>query len=315
MINLIKADLYKETRKKSLKLITILLIITCFLSIIILNKTYKQNNTNTEIYKLFTKEEYKNINKHGNYNLYKESYNEYKEVVNNIDKINVNNNKVINILNNKIYFLYFIGIVVIFISFNSLSYDYTNGTLKYIVLNKKGRTKLLLSKIISIQIISLLLIIIFSIFFLSFTLLKFHTNLLNYYKYIYIFNKFIKLPYLLYYFISNIIFIIPYTFLIIFTYLLTILFKGNTISLIISNITYLFSLVISQFLITSGIGIIEYTFLPYLDFTYHQDIIEQNVNNMIFNTNIKIETSIFFLIVYIIIGIVLSIKLFKRDIA
>ena len=39
MTNLIKADLYKETRKKSLKLLTILLIITCFLSIIILNKT------------------------------------------------------------------------------------------------------------------------------------------------------------------------------------------------------------------------------------------------------------------------------------
>ncbi len=314
MNNLIKADIYKEFKKKSFRTLIIIIIFISFISVLILNKTYKPNNSNIESYKQFTKNEYKILNKHGNYEKYKEGYKEYKNIVNSENKINVNNNKVINILENKNNFLYFIGIIIIFTAYNSISYDYNNGTLKYIVLNKEGRTKLLLSKIMSIQIISLIYILVFLLTFLLFSLLKFNFNIHNYYKYIYLFHNFIKIPYLIYYILSGIIFIIPYTFMIVFTYILTIIFKRSSISLIISNIIYLFSLVISQFLITNGIRIIKYTFLPYLDLTYLKNTVDLYVNNMIFNVNINIETSFIMLTVYIFIGILLSIKLFKKDI-
>lgn len=315
MISLIKADLYKETRKKSLKVIIFIIVVVSFISVLVLNRIYKEETTDTIFYPLYSLEEYKEINKYGSYSKYKESYSEYKQVVNNIYKINVNKSKVINILENKESFLFFIGVIVIFIAYNSISYDYNKGTLKYIVLNKHGRKKTIISKIISVSIISILLLFTFSFTYLLFSMLKFNVNLFKTYEYIYIFKTFIKLPYLLYYFISSLVYIVPYIFIIVFTYFLVILFKGNTISLIISNIIYLFSLVISQFLLLNGINILKYSFMPYLDYTYLSSLIDLTVNNMIFNTNINIVTSIIVLVIYTIIFGILSIKIFsKRDI-
>lgn len=312
MINLIKADLYKETRKNSFKIILLMLLLVSFVSIFVLSKTYKEKNDIIIKYDLYNKEEYKVVNKHGDYDKYKNNYKKYEYVVNNKDKLNVNNCKVINILEYKNSFLYFIGVIIIFLSFNSLSYDYNKGTLKYIALNKQGRIKLLLSKILSQIIIGFILISLFSFFYLIFGLIRFSVNLLDYYKYIYIFNGFIKLPYLLYYFISSIIFIVPYSFIIIFVYMLVIIFKGNTISLVVSNLIYLFSLVISQFLLIAGIDIVKYTFMPYLDFTYFNDLINLSVNNMIFNTNINLESSLIYLTMYSILFLLISLNIFNR---
>ncbi len=312
MINLIKADLYKETRKNSFKIILLMLLLVSFVSIFVLSKTYKEKDDIVNKYDLYNKEEYKLVNKHGDYDKYKNDYKKYEYVVNNKDKLNVNNCKVINILEYKNSFLYFIGVIVIFLSFNSLSYDYNKGTLKYIVLNKQGKIKLLLSKILSQIIIGFILISLFSLFYLIFGIIRFNVNLLEYYKYIYIFNGFIKLPYLLYYFISSIIFIVPYSFIIIFVYMLVIIFKGNTISLVVSNLMYLFSLVISQFLLIAGINIVKYTFMSYLDYTYFNDLINLSVNNMIFNTNINLESSLFYLTMYSVLFLLISLNIFNR---
>lgn len=312
MINLIKADLYKETRKNSFKIILLMLLLVSFVSIFVLSKTYKEKNDIIIKYDLYNKEEYKVVNKHGDYDKYKNDYKKYEYIVNNKDKLNVNNCKVINILEYKNSFLYFIGVIVIFLSFNSLSYDYNKGTLKYIVLNKQGKIKLLLSKILSQIIIGFILISLFSLFYLIFGIIRFNVNLLEYYKYIYIFNGFIKLPYLLYYFILSIIFIVPYSFIIIFVYMLVIIFKGNTISLVVSNLMYLFSLVISQFLLIVGINIVKYTFMPYLDYTYFNDLINLSVNNMIFNTNINLESSLFYLTMYSVLFLLISLNIFNR---
>ena len=315
MSNLIKADLFKETKKRGFKVILFMIVFVSFISVLILNKVYKVKEDEFIRYDLYTKEEYKTINKYGNYEKYKKSYKSYEQIVNNGDKINVNKSKVINILEYKNNFLYFIGVIVVFFSFNSLSYDYNKGTLKYIVLNKNGRNKLLLSKILSQIILSLMLIGLFSISYLLFNILKFNVNLLNYYKYIYIFTKFIKLPYLLYYFLSSFVFIFPYVFIIVTTYLLTIVFKGSTISLVINNLIYLFSLVISQFLFASGFSLVKFTFMPYLDFTYLNNFVDRSVNNLIFNTNICYETSILFLIIYSFIFLLIELLIFKnRDI-
>ena len=190
MINLIKADLYKETRKNSFKIILLMLLLVSFVSIFVLSKTYKEKNDIIIKYDLYNKEEYKVVNKHGDYDKYKNDYKKYEYVVNNKDKLNVNNCKVINILEYKNSFLYFIGVIIIFLSFNSLSYDYNKGTLKYIALNKQGRIKLLLSKILSQIIVGFILISLFSFFYLIFGIIRFSVNLLDYYKYIYIFNIF-----------------------------------------------------------------------------------------------------------------------------
>ena len=94
--------------------------------------------------------------------------------------------------------------------------------------------------------------------------------------------------------------------------MLVIIFKGNTISLVVSNLMYLFSLVISQFLLIVGINIVKYTFMPYLDYTYFNDLINLSVNNMIFNTNINLESSLFYLTMYSVLFLLISLNIFNR---
>ena len=311
MFNLIKADLYKETRKRSFKIVCILIIFVSILYIFLIRNIKEREVIN--ITPLLNKSEYLSIYKHGNYSEYKDNYYIYVDktrVSNNLIKLN--NDKLKTIVYESNVILYLIGIIVIIRSFHSIAYDYTSKCIRYVFQASNSRNSILLSKIISQIIISLLLFTISFVILLITSSLLTGTNIFNLKQIIYVNKEFIRIPYLLYVF-KYYIYYLPILFIIIFTYLITIITKGSNTSLVISIVTYLFSITIYNIAISYNLKFINYSFLPYLDYSY---FLGNNhlINNLIYNNSLSINKGIITLVIYSIIFLFISLIFINRDI-
>lgn len=316
MISLIKADLYKETRKKSFKVISVLIVFVSIFGLIFINKNLDNNINLNQLEPVYSKSEYNSINKHGNYKEYLNDYNKYEKIVNQENEILLKESKstLTKLLSNTDLYLYIILIIVIFISYHSFSYDFQNKTLNYVFQSKYSRKQIYFSKAISLMLISLYLIFsVLIVMWISSWLLT-HENIFIVYKYIFINNNLKRVPILLYYLVKGLVFLIPSLFVVTFSMFLSIIFKGNSIGLLISNIMYLFSILFSEILFKYGINFIEMTPLPYLDFTYLSNNVIVSINNMIYNLNLSYLNSFIVLIFYSLILILLSIKFLKKDV-
>ena len=171
MKNLIKADLFKEFHKRSFKYVICFLIFFMFIFYLLVSNNLKGKQVN--VYpQLMSENEYYSVNKYGSYKQYKEKYYNYQESMNIKNEINSSSsyNKSVEIINNSVVLFYLVGVIVIFISYHSLSYDYNKGLIRYVFMCNKERWKIFFSKVISLFIISLLLvsiIIVGSSFFSS----------------------------------------------------------------------------------------------------------------------------------------------------
>lgn len=316
MGKLILAELYKESRKKSFKIFILLIIFVSVLSLILINKNLKLESEQLDIYPQYSEEEYLDVNKYGSYSQYLKDYENYKSYMDKeIVKSEVFNKTKINAL--YIYyptFLFVIGLVSIFISFNILSYDYQSKSLRYVFQSHKGRNKILISKVITVILLSIFYSFLLFLTFLFTLCFLTKENLLLETIPIYLGNSLKYVPIVLYYLFKTFLYIIPITFISIFTVFLTIFLKGNTFALIISNIVYFCSLLVSQILITYGYTFIRYSFLPYLDFTYFENSKSVILNNLIYNLDLSIEKGFIILIVYSTLFFIFSIKFIKRDV-
>lgn len=314
MISLIKADFYKETRKISFKIITMLIIFVSIFSLIIINKNLTNKSENYELIPKLSKKEYKNVNKYGSYSQYLVSYNIYEKKISLLSKEKNNVSKIEKLLDNYDIYFYLVGLLIIYLSFHSLSYDYEKGTLKYVFMTKYGRNKVFLSKFLTQLLLAVVNILILIITLLITSSLLTGENIFSVYKTVVINNFYGNIPLITYYFYKGLIYIVPFTFIISFSMFISILLKGSTLGLVISNILYLFSLLISEILFKYGINLTEYTFLPYIDYTYYNDPVTVLTNNMIYNLNLSINNSILYLCFYTLIFMFISIKLLKRDV-
>lgn len=316
MINLIKADLYKETKKLSFKIISVLIIFVSIFSLIIINKNLNIKNENYEVMPKLSLNDYKNVNKYGNYSQYLKKYNTYEKKLKLINEVKIKNNetKIEKLLSNYDIYFYLIGVFIIFMSFHSFSYDYDKATLKYVFMTKYGRSKVYLSKIFTQLLLAIIYILILILTLLITSCLLTSENIFNVYKTVVINNVYGNIPLITYYFYKGLIYIIPFMFIISFSIFLSILLKGNTFGLVLSNILYLFSLLLSEILFKYGLNIAEYTFLPYLDYTYYNDKITVLTNNMIYNLDLSINNSILYLSIYTLLCVFISVKLLKRDV-
>lgn len=310
MKELIKADIYKETKKKSFKLIIFLIPMVVLFSLIII-----KNNLQKETYENKLDEiSYYEINKKGNYNKYSNSYEKYKEKENLINEINSTEkeSKARDLIVNATPIYYIIGFFIIYIVFNNFSYDLNYKTLKYVFLSGNSKAKIYLSKIIGITIISILLLLYSStlVLILSHLLTKLSPLLIT--KMIYINNSFIKVPLVIYSLLLSLKFLIPIIFIMILTSLLSLLFKGNTFGLIISILIYIFSSSVLNICLIHNLSFIKYTFIPYIDYTYFSGISYLYVN-AIYNTNITEKLGFIVLAIYSLIFARLSINLYKKD--
>lgn len=316
MINLIKADFYKETKKLSFKIISVLIIFVSIFSLIIINKNLNNKNENYEVMPKLSLNDYKNVNKYGNYSQYLKKYNTYEKKLKLINEVKMKNNetKIEKLLSNYDIYFYLIGVIIIFMSFHSFSYDYDKSTLKYVFMTKYGRSKVYFSKIFTQLLLAIIYILILILTLLITSCLLTSENIFNVYKTVVINNVYGNIPLITYYFYKGLIYIIPFMFIISFSIFLSILLKGNTFGLVLSNILYLFSLLFSEILFKYGLNIAEYTFLPYLDYTYYNDKITVLTNNMIYNLDLSINNSILYLSIYTLLCVFISVKLLKRDV-
>ncbi len=151
----------------------------------------------------------------------------------------------------------FIGVIVSIFFGGIISSEIENGTFRQYLTKPVKRYKIYLSKLISIFIYITLTIILIILF----------TFLLS---------KTISLRHIIKYFVYS----IPVYFIGVFTLYLSTKFKSVSLCVGISIFTLSFSLIISQLFFGINVNIIEYTVLPYLDFSLFNDkIVLNNMNN------------------------------------
>ena len=176
----------------------------------------------------------------------------------------------------------FISIMISILFGGIISKEIENGNFRYYLTKPYKRWKIYLSKLITIIIyasITILLIILFSC----------------------ILEKSIDKTYIF----SFIKYSFPVYFMCFYVLYLSTIFKSHSLSVGLSIFTISFSLIISQVLFGIEFNIIEYTFLPYLDFSIFKDYSSlMNINSELgINLNIKsgvIIDSIFMLLFYLL---------------
>ena len=197
-----------------------------------------------------------------------------------------------NIFDNSYHLIPFIGIFVSILFSGSICFEIENGTLRYYLTKPFKRYKVYLSKIITILLYS----------FISYIIIVIITSLLA---------KSFDYDYLLKYLIH----FIPIFFMSSFVMFLSISFKSHVLVSCISILTLCFSLTISQLLFGIKFNIIEYTFLPYLDFSIFNDYqLINNINNELgihLNMNMGVFMDALYFHLLLTIGII---KFNKKDI-
>ena len=182
-------------------------------------------------------------------------------------------------MKNTIYNLIpFVGILTSIIYSGTISNEIENGTIRFYLTKPISRNKIFQSKFITI-IIYIIILLIF-IYFCYFVLCKDIDK--NY------FIKYVKYstPLLV---ISGVIM------------LLTTLFRNTSLTVGISVFLLAFSLVITQILLDINFKYVEFTFLPYLDFTLFNDKETIKALNEYHKINLSIDKGIYINIIFTII--------------
>ena len=204
--------------------------------------------------------------------------------------INKYSNK--NILDMSYNLIPFIGVLISILFSGSICSEIESGTMRYYLTKPFKRYKIYLSKLITIIIyvlFSYLIIIITSSLIASSLDLK--------------------------YILKYLVHMIPIIFTSSFVLFLSTSFKSHVFVSCASILTLCFSLTIAQVLFGIKVNIVEYTFLPYLDFSIFNDKLLISTMNNELNTNLNIKIGILIDIVYFVLLYVLgSIKFCKKDI-
>ena len=196
-------------------------------------------------------------------------------------------------MKNTIYNLIpFVGILTSIIYSGTISNEIENGTIRFYLTKPISRNKIFQSKFITI-IIYIIILLIF-IYFCYFVLCKDIDK--NY------FIKYVKYstPLLV---ISGVIM------------LLTTLFRNTSLTVGISVFLLAFGLVITQILLDINFKYVEFTFLPYLDFTLFNDNETIKALNEYHKINLSIDKGIYINIIFTIIFYKIGNYIFvKKDI-
>ena len=91
-----------------------------------------------------------------------------------------------------------------------------------------------------------------------------------------------------------------------------LLFKGSTISSTASIITLLSGSLITEYLLNLKLKIVEYTFLPYLDFSIFDNKVNLILYNMESDINLNLMSGIIIIIIYTILFLIASSMIFKK---
>ena len=199
--------------------------------------------------------------------------------------------------NNSIYdmsysLIPFIGIFLCLLFSGSICLEIDNGSMRYYLTKPFKRYKIYLSKLITILLFV----------FISYIVITIITCIIG--------NSFNN-KYFLKFFINC----IPIIFMSSFILYLSIKFKNHVFVSILSILILCFSIIVSQVLFGIRFNIVEYTFLPYLDFSIFRDktaILEMNKE---LGIHLSLNRGIVINLVYFLLFIVNGLVIFnKKDI-
>lgn len=183
----------------------------------------------------------------------------------------------------------FISISSIVLNNNIVSNEINNGTFRYYLTKPIKRYKIYLSKFIYMNIVSMIILMFIIIVFKS-----------------------IKISISIVLLIKN---VIPLILCNSFILLLSVINKNNSITIIISMLIVIFGFTISSFLFSNNIYFIEYTILPYMDFSIFNDYVLLIAFNNEIGCDLNINKAIIIDFIYIVIFYILGCFLFiKKDI-
>ncbi len=207
----------------------------------------------------------------------------------------------------------FISIFIFYISASIYTNEISSGTITNYISKPYKRYKIFVSKCITILIISL--VIIFLILIENSILSSIFTknNILSVSD-VYVSGRKVYIYKYLYLFIKNYLIVCtPIFFCAVLTYCLSILTRSKSISLIITSLLFLFSPLLSTFLLNNNIKIIKYSFLPYLDFNMFLDKTNIIYTNGTYDIDLSIINGSLILFVYIIIFTIIGIIKMNKE--
>jgi ABC-type transport system involved in multi-copper enzyme maturation permease subunit len=181
----------------------------------------------------------------------------------------------------------FVGLLMIVFYGGSISSEIENGSLKYYLTKPIKRWKIYLSKLLCIYLY--LLIVLFYIVFIYLIIID---NLD-----IDFIIRFIKYS-------------IPLFLVGTFSLFLSSFIRSTSLCIGIDIFILVFSTLLSQVLFGIGFTLIEYTFLPYLDFNNFNDIDALNIMNKELEINLNIRSGIIIDLVYTFIFYILGNSIF-----
>lgn len=205
------------------------------------------------------------------------------------------------------YEIYILFAVIMFTS-AIISYEYSNGTIKQLLLTPYTRNEILLSKLIACLIMSLFTIILTIIFQLIVGGINFGFSNLNIPVVVYNFTKntiqtYNVLHYLLIITLSKLPMII---ILILIVLLISIITSSNSLSMVVGIIIYISSSIINSIATYSNLKIFNLLIFSHWDFSiYLFGMIPQNYN-------INLTMSIMLAITYLIVLVVPIFVIFNR---
>ncbi len=288
------------------------------------NKNYNNKTSNNEISIIDINEsEYKNYKYYSNYKEYKKQYNKYMDYTN-VEKVIENyklrkniklNAKEKNVFEQNKIILLLIMLPVSIIGSTSYSNEINNGTMKAILTKPKSRLKIFLSKIISVNLVCIILILLNFSFSTFFTLIFTKSNLFSLVSLVYVNNEVIEINYYLKYLSEYLINSIPVLFIGNLSLILSIASVSTAFSVGASIFLSLISSTIAEFLLLFKFRFIQYTFLPYLDFTIFKDYVNILQFNISYGVNLCLKNGILILIITVLISYFLLYFYFnKKDI-
>lgn len=302
MSNLIKIEIYKLLKTKMIYVVIILSLLFSFLVLVTVNK--KTDSiimlNNNYIYNEKYSEKYNNIIDE---NIMKNDYYEN----------NNENNKLINLMNNSYTIIMFVSMLIFYVASSIYSDEVKNGTISNYISKPYSRYKIYLSKLIVLILltlfVSVLILIENSVLCCIFT----KTNILKVKDVFYKNNELHITNYYILFTIKYLTICIPIIFNVILTYTISHITKSKSLSLILSILIFIFSPVLSTFLFSSNLKIIQYTFIPYLDFNSFLDKASTVYSNGIYGINLNILDGIIILLIYSILFILLGLFKFRKE--
>ena len=180
----------------------------------------------------------------------------------------------------------FIGIIISILFSGIISEEIDSGTFRFYLTKPVSRTKIYISKLLTIIIFTFELLISTLLIHI---ILKVDVKNVN--------NFFITSISLV--FISTIIM------------LLSTFIKNRSITSGINILLLTFGITITELLLSKDINIVKYTFLPYIDLSYYKNNLIDTINQL-YDVNLSLKLGIPILIFYSILFTLIGIRIFKK---